>query len=100
MKRGRPVTVPKRLLLSLPPDFYDLISRVAKRLGTSRAALVRELLEQFRPWLETMQEALDKIAGGKKDEAKSLVQALATKVSSQLQEELKTLEARPLRRKR
>jgi predicted DNA-binding protein len=99
-KRGRPVTVPKRLLLSLPPDLYELVSVVAKRLGQSKAGLVRELLEQYRPWLKTMREALDKIAGGRKEEAKSLVSALATKVSIELQEELKTLDRTRTRPKR
>ncbi len=97
-KGGRPATAPKRLLLSLPADLYALISEVAKRVGSSRAGVVRELVEEARPGLEMLKEAVDKIAGGKKGEAVSLIRALVGKIHAQLDEEMKPLDEKPLTR--
>jgi len=100
-KRGRPATMPKRLLLSLPPDLYELISRVAGRMGMSRAGMVRELIEAQRPGVEMLEKALDKIAGGQKGEAMSLVKALVGQLHGQLDEAMKKpIDEKSLRLKR
>ena len=98
-KRGRPATTPKRLLLSLPPDLYELISGAAARLETNRARLVRELIEQARPALVMLNEAIDKITGGKADEAVSLVSAMLGKLHGQLDAAGKSLDEKPFTRK-
>ncbi len=100
VKRGRPATTPKRLLLSLPPDLYELISGAATRLGTNRARLVRELIEEARPGLVMLNEAIDKITGGEKEDAVSLVSAMLGKLRGELDAAGRSLGEKPLTRKR
>jgi hypothetical protein len=99
-KRGRPATTPKRLLLSLPPDLYELISGAAARLGTNRARLVRELIEETRPALVMLNEAIDRITGGKSEEAVSLVSAMLGKIRGEVDAADRSLGEKPLTRKR
>ncbi len=65
----KPKTTPHRVLLSLPTDLYNTISRVSAAMEKPRAEIIRELLAEQQPILEHMATMLEQAKAGKLDQA-------------------------------
>ena len=59
----KPKNTPHRVLLSLPTDLYETISRVSAAMEKPRAEIIRDLLSEQQPILE------HKAKAGKLDQA-------------------------------
>ncbi|MBX3335865.1 MAG: hypothetical protein KF876_17170 [Nitrospira sp.] len=65
----KPKNTPHRVLLSLPTDLYDTISRVSAAMEKPRAEIIRDLLSEQQPILEHMATMLEQAKAGKLDQA-------------------------------
>lgn len=65
----KPKSTPHRVLLSLPTDLYNTISRVSAAMEKPRAEIIRELLAEQQPILEHMATMLEQAKVGKLDQA-------------------------------
>ena len=65
----KPKNTPHRVLLSLPTDLYNTISRVSAAMDKPRAEIIRDLLAEQQPILEHMATMLEKAKAGKLDQA-------------------------------
>ena len=68
----------QRVLLSLPPELYDTISRVSAAMEKPRAEIIRELLAQQQPMLDVMAKAFEEAKEGHKEKAAVALQKLAS----------------------
>ena len=60
----KPKNTPHRVLLSLPTDLYNTISRVSAAMDKPRAEIIRDLLAEQQPILEHMATMLEQAKGG------------------------------------
>lgn len=67
----------QRVLLSLPPELYDTISRLSAAMEKPRAEIIRELLAQQQPMLDLMANAFEQAREGHKEKAAVALQKLA-----------------------
>ena len=65
----KPKNTPHRVLLSLPTNLYETISRVSAAMEKPRAEIIRELLAEQQPILEHMATMLEQAKAGKLDQA-------------------------------
>ena len=65
----KPKNTPHRVLLSLPTDLYNTISRVSTAMEKPRAEIIRDLLSEQQPILEHMATMLEQAKAGKLDQA-------------------------------
>ena len=65
----KPKNTPHRVLLSLPTDLYNTISRVSAAMEKPRAEIIRDLLAEQQPILEHMATMLEQAKAGKFDQA-------------------------------
>ena len=65
----KPKNTPHRVLLSLPTDLYQTISRVSAAMEKPRAEIIRDLLAEQQPILEHMATMLEQAKAGKLDQA-------------------------------
>lgn len=65
----KPKNTPHRVLLSLPTDLYNTISRVSAAMEKPRAEIIRDLLAEQQPILEHMATMLEQAKVGKLDQA-------------------------------
>ena len=65
----KPKNTPHRVLLSLPTDLYNTISRVSAAMDKPRAEIIRDLLAEQQPILEHMATTLEQAKAGKLDQA-------------------------------
>jgi len=65
----KPKNTPHRVLLSLPTDLYNTISRVSAAMEKPRAEIIRELLSEQQPILEHMATMLEEAKAGKLEQA-------------------------------
>ena len=63
----------KKILLTVPSDMYDLITKLGERMHRPRAAVVRDLLIEVKPILIAMERALALAEEGKKERALGLM---------------------------
>ena len=61
----KPKNTPHRVLLSLPTDLYNTISRVSAAMDKPRAEIIRDLLAEQQPILEHMATMLEQAKAGK-----------------------------------
>jgi metal-responsive CopG/Arc/MetJ family transcriptional regulator len=60
----KPKNTPHRVLLSLPTDLYETISRVSAAMEKPRAEIIRDLLSEQQPILEHMATMLEQAKAG------------------------------------
>lgn len=72
----KPKRAPHRVLLSLPTDLYDTVSRLSRAMDKSRAEMIRELLAQQQPILDVMATTFEHAKAGHKEEAAKGLQQL------------------------
>jgi len=65
----KPKNTPHRVLLSLPTDLYNMITRVSAAMDKPRAEIIRDLLAEQQPILEHMATMLEQAKAGKLDQA-------------------------------
>jgi hypothetical protein len=65
----KPKNTPHRVLLSLPTELYDTVSRVSAAMDKPRAELIRDLLADQQPILEMLAEAIEQAKAGQKEQA-------------------------------
>ncbi|MCW5799763.1 MAG: hypothetical protein KIT40_14790 [Nitrospira sp.] len=65
----KPKSTPHRVLLSLPTELYNTISRVSAAMDKPRAELIRDLLADQQPVLEMIAEAIEQAKAGQKEQA-------------------------------
>lgn len=65
----KPKNTPHRVLLSLPTDLYNTISRVSAAMDKPRAEIIRDLLAEQQPIFEHMATMLEQAKAGKLDQA-------------------------------
>lgn len=65
----KPKNTSHRVLLSLPTDLYETISRVSAAMEKPRDEIVRDLLGEQQPILEHMATMLEQAKAGKLDQA-------------------------------
>src|SRR2546427_9383343 len=74
----------KKILLTVPPDIYDLITKLGERMHRPRAAVVRDLLIEVKPVMVAMEKALAMAEEGKKERALGLMARLTGSVLQNL----------------
>lgn len=65
----KPKNTPHRVLLSLPTDLYNTISRVSAAMDKPRAEIIRDLLAEQQPILDHMATMLEEAKAGKLEQA-------------------------------
>jgi len=73
----KPKSAPHRVLLSLPTDLYDTVSRLSRAMDKPRAEVIRELLAQQQAILDVMATAFEHAKAGHKEEAVKGMQQIA-----------------------
>lgn len=58
-----------RVLLSLPTDVYESLSRLSRAIEKPRAEIIRELIVEQREIFGLMAEAIEKAKAGKSEKA-------------------------------
>ena len=65
----KPKSAPHRVLLSLPTDLYETITRLAGAMEKPRAELIRDMLADQQSILNAMADALEQAKAGHKEQA-------------------------------
>lgn len=86
-KKEYPAKLPIQVMV--PRPMYDLITRLARKAGQTRSAMIRELLEQQVPVFEALEKSMDLIKLGKQDQARVLMERYGWSVRSGLAKVLK-----------
>ena len=66
---AKPKSAPHRVLLSLPTDLYETVSRLSSAMGKPRAELIRDMLADQQAILNAMADALEQAKAGHKEQA-------------------------------
>jgi len=77
--------------LTVSRSTYELITRLSRKLGETRSAMIRELLDQVVPGLEVLEKSIDEIKRGEPEKARALVDEHGRKVQAALAKERKQL---------
>jgi predicted DNA-binding protein len=88
-KKAYPAKLPIQVML--PRPMYDMISRLARKLGHTRSGMIRELLQQLVPGFEAMEKSIDLMKLGDQEKARTLVDRYAGRVQADLSKERKQL---------
>lgn len=65
----KPKSAPHRVLLSLPTELYDTVTRLARAMDKPRAEVIRELLAEQQPILDVMATTFEEAKAGHKEQA-------------------------------
>lgn len=65
----KPKSAPHRVLLSLPTELYETITRLASAMDKPRAEVIRELLAQQQPLLDVMATSFEHARAGHQEQA-------------------------------
>lgn len=92
-KKGRPANLipSKRIQVTLPQDDFTMIERICEYSGSKPATMIRELVNESRPSLLAMLEALDAHKNGTTPTAGSMADKMlkhALKGTDPTQQEL------------
>ena len=63
----------KKILLTVPPDLYEIITKLGERMHRPRAAVVRDILVEVKPILVAMEKALAMAEQGKREQVGRLM---------------------------
>lgn len=72
----KPKRAPHRVLLSLPTELYDTVSRLSRAMDKPRAEVIRELLAQQQPILDVMAATFEQAKAGHMEQAAKGLQQL------------------------
>ena len=89
-----------RVNLTLSPEMDALLGRIAAATGTGKASFVRQWLEQMRPQLVGLVEALEQVAEGNIDGLLTMQKAVRSAVQMGQQAELNLGKTRRVLRRR
>ena len=65
----KPRSAPHRVLLSLPTELYETVSRLSAAMEKPRAELIRDMLADQQAILDVMATALEQAKAGHKEQA-------------------------------
>jgi len=82
----KPKTAPHRVLLSLPTELYDTVTRLSQALEKPRAEVIRELLAEQQSMLDMMATTFESAKAGHKQEAAKGLQKMTGKALKELGE--------------
>lgn len=82
----------QRVLLSLPPDLYNTVTRLSKAMSKPRAEIIRELLGEMKPALEIMADGLEQAKKGQKRKALLAMQKMTGEALKELAEAISPTE--------
>lgn len=82
----------KRLPLTLDPELGDLIADIAELRGIKQTRVVTEILEESRPQLEIIREALQAIKNNEKPDSQAILNKLLGDSFENLANAFKSLE--------
>lgn len=88
-KKEAPAKVNVQLTVSR--SMYDLITRLSKKLGQTRSAMIRDLLEQQVPIFEVLEKSIDQIKLGDQEKARAFMDQYTGQVQAALGKERKQL---------
>ena len=72
----KPKSAPHRVLLSLPTELYETITRLARSMDKPRAEVIRELLAEQQPILDMMATTFEHAKAGHKEQVAKGLQKL------------------------
>jgi len=72
----KPKSAPHRVLLSLPTELYETVTRLARSMDKPRAEVIRELLADQQHILNVMATTFEQAKAGQKEEAARGLQKL------------------------
>lgn len=93
----KPKNTPHRVLLSLPTELYDTVSRVSAAMDKPRAELIRDLLADQQPILEMLAEAIEQAKAGQKEQALRGMQKITGEALRQVGELISPVKGRKRR---
>ena len=73
----KPKSAPHRVLLSLPTELYETVTRLARAMDKPRAEVIRELLAEQQPILDMMATTFEHAKAGHKEQVAKGLQKLA-----------------------
>ena len=72
----KPKSAPHRVLLSLPTELYETVTRLSRALDKPRAEMIRELLAEQQSLLDMMAKTFEEAKAGRKEQAAKGLQKL------------------------
>ena len=72
----KPKSAPHRVLLSLPTELYETVTRLAQAMEKPRAEVIRELLAEQQPMLDLMATTFEQAKAGHKEQVAKGLQKL------------------------
>ena len=72
----KPKSAPHRVLLSLPTELYETVTRLARAMDKPRAEVIRELLAEQQPILDMMATTFEHAKAGHKEQVAKGLQKL------------------------
>lgn len=72
----KPKSAPHRVLLSLPTELYETVTRLSRAMDKPRAEVIRELLAEQQSILDMMATTFEQAKAGHKEQAARGLQRL------------------------
>ena len=80
----KPKSAPHRVLLSLPTELYETVTRLSRAMEKPRAEVIRELLAEQQPILDLMATTFEQAKAGHKEQVAKGLQKLTGEVLKEL----------------
>ncbi len=80
----KPKSAPHRVLLSLPTELYDTVTRLARAMEKPRAEVIRELLAEQHSILDAMATTFEQAKAGHKEQVAKGLQKLTGEALKEL----------------